>query len=171
MLPRRAKTSPLRLLMVTLLAGLLVQPAWGQGRPPPRGPAPTAPAPAPIAGDVDVQVMVVHGTDTHSRIDARLKSILQYLKFMNHTGYSLLSEDDHELAEGQHHTFPVVGNRRIDVELISRDAKQARIRIRMFSGKAKTVETVIAVHRNKSFIISGPKHDGGELILAFTAKY
>jgi len=126
---------------------------------------------APVSGDVEIEVMVVHGTDSHSKVDARLKPILQYLRFMPHTGYGLLSQDEHKMGVGGDHTFPVVGNRRIEVELIHRDAKQARIRIRMFSGKAKTVETVIAVHRNKSFIITGPKHDNGELILAFTARY
>jgi len=163
-----------RLGAALLVAGLLFQPAaaWAQGgRPPPRRPAPTQQAPAPVSGKVDVQLMVVHGTDAHKRIDASLKPIMQHLRYMPHTGYTLLSSDNHDIGVGGHHDFPVEGGRKVDIKLISVDARQAKIRVEFYQGKVKKMETVVAIHRNKAFVIVGPKHDGGELILAITSRY
>ena len=111
----RARVLASTLAAALLMAGLLFQPAasWAQGgRPPPSRPSPEAPAPAPVTGKVDVELMVVHGTDAHSRIDASLKPIMQHLRYMPHTGYTLLSRDDHDISEGGHHDFPVEGGRR-----------------------------------------------------------
>lgn len=155
-----------------LVAGLLLQPtsALSQGgRPPPNRPAPSAPA--PVSGKVNVELMVVHGTDAHNRIDASLKPIMQHLRFMPHTGYTLLSQADHDINQGGHHGFPVEGGRRVDVKLISLDGRQAKIRVEFYQGKVKKMETVLAIHRNKAFVIVGPKHDNGELILAITPRY
>lgn len=175
---RRTRRGPSwlsRFGLVAAVSGLLLQsvgPAFAQGgRPPPRRPAATAGAKAPVSGKVDLQVMVVHGTDSHARIDASLKPIMKHLRYMPHKGYTLLSQADHDLGVGGHHGFPLAGGRRLDVKLISVDASQAKIRVEVYQGKVRKMESVLAVHRNKAFLITGPKHDNGELILAITPRY
>lgn len=152
---------------------LLLQPATSAlaqgGRPPPRRPTPSAQA--PVNGKVDLQVMAVHGTDGHARIDARLKPIMKHLRYMPHQGYDLLSQDDHDLSVGGHHTFPLAGGHHLDVKLLSVDASNAKIRVEVYQGKVRKMEAALAVHRNKAFLITGPKHDNGELILAITPRY
>ena len=157
-----------------LIAGLLVSPtaSFAQGgRPPPTRSGAGQQAPAPVTGKVDLQVLIVHGTDAHDRIDASLKPIMKHLRYLPHKGYTLLSSDHHDIAQGGHHSFPVEGGRRLDAKVLSVDARQAKVRVEMYQGKTRKMETVLAVYRNKAFVISGPKHDGGELILAITPRY
>lgn len=157
-----------------LVAGLLSQSSvsWAQGgRPPPARPTPSQQDAKPVTGKVDIQLMVVHGTDAHNRVDPDLKAIMKYLRYLPHKGYALLSSDDSALSVNSDHSFPVEGGRRVDVKLLSVDQKQAKIHIEFFQGKTRKMETTVAVNRNKSFMLSGPKHDNGELILAISARY
>lgn len=160
----------LRIAVIVLLAGLIVTPAFAQTRPPPRRPAQTT-QPAPVSNKVSVQLMVVRATNAHQRIDADLKDVLQHLRFFNFTGYELLSKQTHAISVGSDHTYAVEGDRRVKVDVLSRDERQVKLRVRMFDAKDRKLDTTVSIHRNKSFLIGGPEVGDGVLILPLTARY
>ncbi len=146
------------------LVGVAPQ-ALAQSRPP-------APAPsAPVAQKVAVEVMVVHATNAHTRVDARLKAMLSHLKHLNYTGYEVLDVRANDLTPGQESSFAIAGGKRMVVGLIEHDERQARLRVRMYSGSRGLLDTTVSVHRNRSFIVAGPEYEGGVLILPMTASY
>lgn len=152
------------------LAGTLLSatPALAQ----PASPRPAARPPQPAAGKVQVEVMVVHATNSHQRVDPRLGGVMKSLKFLKFQGFELLNTHTDGLSVGQEATFTVVGGRRVRVQLISRDERQATLRIRMFnSADNQRIDTTVSVHRNRSFMVAGPRHRDGVLILPVSAKY
>ena len=159
------------MLVLGLLA--LCVPAMAQSRPPrpTSRPAVASQAKAPLASKVGIEVMVVHATQGQPMVDSRLKSIMQHLRFLQFKRFSLLDKHRATLAMNSESTFSIRGGRRLKVQLLSRDARQARIRVRMFNDKGKLLDTTVSIHRNRSFILAGPKHDGGVLILPVTARY
>lgn len=164
----------LRLLAVMFAVTLTSSHAFAQARPrPPPGPRP-APAQeaAPVAGKVDIGVMVVHATNAHNRVDPKLEPVMQHLRFLNFKGFTLLSEKNASVSDGQEHTFTIAGNRQVRVTLLEHDAKQAKIRVQMFDPNgSKKLDTTVSVFRNKSFMVAGPKHDDGVLVLPLTPRY
>lgn len=164
-----------RAMMPLLLAGLAVgllggTPAFAQGRPPPTGGSLVAPT-ASLPAKVSIDTMVVHATNSHSQVDSRLASMLPHLQHLSYTGYSVLDTRRDEVSPGGEASFTVAGDRRVTVQLIDRDATQARIRVGMYAGSRRLLDTTVSIHRNKSFIVAGPEYEGGVLMLPMTARY
>lgn len=151
---------------VGLLLMGTASPALAQSRPPP-----SASARAPVSGKVGIEVMVVHATNQTTGADSRLSSVAGYLKHLKYRGFKLLSQQSSTLSVGQNHTFRVAGGRSIQVDLLSRDDQAAKLRVRMFKGSGKLLETTVSVRRNKSFMVAGPKYEDGVLVLPLTARY
>lgn len=124
-----------------------------------------------VSGKVDIEVMVVHASNSHNRVDPSLQPVMQHLRFTNFKGFKMLSKEAKGINLSQDHTYTVAGGRRLKIKLLERDAKRAKIRIEMFNAKNKILDTTVSIHRNKSFMVAGPKHDGGVLVLPLTARY
>jgi hypothetical protein len=124
-----------------------------------------------VSGKVNIEVMVVHASNTHNRVDPSLQPVMQHLRFLSFKGFKMLSKDAKGIGVGQDHTYSVAGGRRVKIKLLERDVKRAKIRIEMYNAKRKILDTTVSVHRNKSFMVAGPKHEGGVLVLPLTARY
>ena len=134
-------------------------------------PRPVPARPASVARAVDVQLMVVHANNEHDRVDARLGDLRAHLRHMSYTGYDVLQTQNESLTDGQEARYAVAGSREIKVELVDHDGENARLRIRMFTGDRKVLDTTVSVRRNRSFIVMGPSHNDGVLILPITVSY
>lgn len=168
------------LASIVLGVGLLwpADDAMAQQRPPPpptgatrpvATPAPAAPA---AAGPVSVQVMCVRGTKSNDRVDPELKPMLKQLAFIDYTGFDLLSDSTVSLAVGADSTFAIEGGRKVKVELLDRDDMVARLRVRMFNSEGeKALDTTVSVHRNRSFMVAGPRVGDDVLIMPITVTY
>jgi hypothetical protein len=157
---------------IVLCGSLTSHGAIAQGRPAPSRPAPSAPA-APMASKVSVEIMVVHASNKYDRTDAALAPVMKHLRFLQaqYSGFKLLSKESRPVAVGGEHTFSVVGGRRVKVNVVERNPSQVKVRIRMFNESGAMLDTTVSIHRNKSFMVGGPKYDDGVLILPLTARY
>ena len=124
------------------------------------------------SGKVTLELPVVHATSAHSRVDPKLKDVARYLKNLRYTGYELLGTQRAQLSSRGSQTFSIVGNRKVKVELLQREAKRVRVRVRITGAKgANLLDTTLWVNRNGTFIVAGPKHKEGILVLPLTARY
>ena len=123
-------------------------------------------------GRVDLRVHVIHATEAHATIDPRLEKLQRYLRHLRYTGYDLLETKKVPLSARGKQTFSIAGDRKVTVELLSKDAKKARLRVKIIGRKGqKLLDTTLAVPRNGTFIVAGPKYKGGILVLPLTARY
>lgn len=134
-------------------------------------PAAEAPDRPPMKSKVEIELMVVHATNAHSNVDPRLKPVVQHLRFLQFKGFSMLSHEEKLLAVGSGHTFDVAGDRKVTIDVVERDEVQVKLRVRMSNDRGMFLDTTIRIHRNKSFMVGGPDHDGGKLLLPITAHY
>lgn len=148
--------------LALLMAGAVVAPevAMAQQRP----------AAQNEAGKVQIEVMVVHATNS-GRVDPRLRDLQRQLDQMRFTGFEVLSTSSDSLAEGQNTTVNVAGGHKLKVRLIEKDARNARVRIELLKGNEKRLDTTVTIPRDRIFLVGGPKHDGGKLILPITVDY
>lgn len=124
----------------------------------------------PMAARTQVRVQVVHATN-NGRVDPALKPLEAQLKFTKYTGFAQLSTAGAQLAEGGDTVVNVDATRRLRVELIERGPAQAKVRVRLTENGANLLDTTVSIPRDKTFIIGGPKYDGGVLILPVTVSY
>ncbi|MES2640116.1 MAG: hypothetical protein V4850_11555 [Myxococcota bacterium] len=168
----------LRVLLPAMLCLVLAYAsgtAVAQNRPAPASgspaPAPTGPGAKPVASRVDVQISVVHATDSESGIDPRLSALASSFRYFKYKGYRLLSTQDADVSVGEDHSFPIEGNRRLKVTLISRDDARARVRVEMTSDDGKLLDTTVSINRGGTFIVAGPRFKDGILMLPVRADY
>lgn len=126
---------------------------------------------AAVPARVSVDVRVVHATRTHNRIDARLTKIMPLFKHQPYTGYDLVSEETVKLGTGAEASAAITGGRRLTVKLLDHDATQARVRIRLFRDDKVVTDSTVTIHRNRTFMIAGPKYQEGILIMPLSVRY
>jgi hypothetical protein len=119
----------------------------------------------PMKPKVEVELMVVHATNAHDRVDERLRPVLQHLRFLQYKGFTLLSAEEKQISVGSGHTFSVAGSRKVTIDVVERDELQVKLRVRMLNERGVFLDSTIRIHRNKSFMVGGPDHDGGKLLL------
>lgn len=171
-------------LLGTLSTAALAQPAPAPGpraRPVPAAPATPAPPATPAspaapssevsAGKVNVVVSVVFATNAHNRVDPRLNDLTRHLSHLRYTGYELLNTQSLSLSQDKAQSFTLEGGRKLTVTLLGRDDNKARLRVEIAGGSGKLLDTTLSVNRNGTFIVAGPKHKDGILVLPLSARY
>lgn len=165
----------MRRLLPLLLAGLLASSsaAVAQSRP---GPTPRAPqaeqGDKAKATKVEIRVMEVYATDTHSKVDPKLDRLTRYLSHLRYTGFELLDSHSVSLAPNGSQTFTIAGGRKMEITVLGKDDRRVRMRVEVTGGKGgKLLDTTLSVNRNGTFIVAGPKYRDGVLVLPLTAKY
>ena len=124
------------------------------------------------AAKVTLTMPVVYATESHKRIDPKLESVARYLKHLRYTGFELLDTQRVQLSARGKESFNIAGGRKVIVELLSRDARRAQVRVQVRGSKdRKLMDTTLWVNRNGTFIVAGPRHKEGILVLPLTARY
>jgi hypothetical protein len=157
-------------LAVLLLALLAAMPASAQSRPAPR-PAPAEATARPAAAKVALQVLVVHATDSVTGVDPRIKGLESSFRYFKYKGYKLLTTQNAEVAPDGVANFVIAGARKVRVTLISVDEARAKLHVEILIGEARLFDTTVNITRGGTFIISGPKHEDGILMLPVRATY
>jgi hypothetical protein len=148
-----------------LAFSILSAPAFGQQRPG------AGPSNAAAKAPVQVQLWTVHATDAHQQMDTRLKRIAKHLANLKFRGFDLLGKQNASLGVQARDTFKIVGKRTVEVTVLSRDEKRVRVRVRVRGPKGKLLDTTVAIRRNGFFMVAGPPHKGGVLVLPIFARY
>jgi len=160
-------------MMLTLLSFAVSSPARadGPGSGHRRPGAQQSNRSAPKAAKVDLQLLVVHATDSHERVDPKLKALTRYLSHLRFTGYELL--ETHRVHIGAHgeDSFTIAGDRKVYIEVLSKDERRVRLRVQIKGKGGKLLDTTLSVNRNGTFIVAGPRYKGGILVLPLTARY
>jgi hypothetical protein len=123
------------------------------------------------SGKVSVKLLVVAATDKHEGIDPRLQPLARHLNFLRYKGYDLLDTYTSTVGPDADASFTIDGGRRVTVSLLKKNPERAQFRIQMFNQAGKLLDTTLSVNRNGTFIVAGPKHGDGILILPLQVRY
>lgn len=124
------------------------------------------------AGDrVRVQVLLVHATAGESYMDPALRRWGRHLRHLRYDSYKLLERRRAALLPDRGREFEILGDRRIEVTLLRKNERNARLRVQMYRRGQRLVDTTVTVNRNGTFIMAGPAHQDGILVLPITASY
>ena len=120
---------------------------------------------------VRVRVWSVHAIKSGARMDEDLKRVAKHLKRLDYGSFDLLRKDGAGVPPKGTRKIEIAGGKTVRVTVIERNAERARVRVRIGDGSSVVLDTTVAIRRNGFFIVAGPRHKGGILVLPIFARY
>jgi len=171
------KKNLIALCLAALLSSAVAPAAEAQQRPRPQQIAQAGPrggggaGKAAAASKVQANIMVVHASEDGSYIDPKLKNLERHLQHLKYSSYRVMTQESLELSQDSDKNVDVEGGWDVNITLLSTSGDKARFRVRVSSKKGNLADITIAVARGRTFVVSGPKYNGGILLIPITAKF
>lgn len=119
---------------------------------------------------VEVRIGAVFASNTEQSFDQRLATLRQQFDTLfPYTSYRLIKEERRMVAWGRQAGFDLPGGRYLLV--IPREYKDGRVsmKLMMVEGSRPLFDTVIGLRNQGTFLVGGPRHQDGVLIIAIGA--
>ena len=123
--------------------------------------------PAAAQEKVEIRVTVVHATHQGTQVDAALEDLKRQLHDFGFTSYRLKEQKTLGLGMKEKGTVPLPDTRVLEVTPLAREP-DGRLKIQVTIGPKKILDTTVIVEPGGTFIIGGPKYEGGVLMIAVT---
>ena len=132
-------------------------PAWGQ-------------EPPQENSEVELRIGAVLASNTGNSFDSRLTSLRRpFDSLFPYSSYRLLHEERRRVGWRREAEFRIPGGRYLIV--IPREYKDGRVALSLMliQGSRALVNTALALRNHGTFLVGGPNHRGGVLIIAIGA--
>lgn len=118
-----------------------------------------------------VTVLEIVAENTGQGLAAELKDLKKDLEKLNYSTYRLSNTYDMNLSFTQARDLKILGECTLvlTAEGVDENGK-ILLKVKLSSGKDKGLETLMRIPDGGTFLIGGPAHGKGVIILAFTAK-
>lgn len=129
------------------------------------------PAVAETQGRCEVRIGAVVASNTGRLFDPRLANLKpQFDSLFPYSSYRLLMNESRRVQWGSRAGFDLPGGRYLLV--IPREYKDGRVslKILLIDGSRALVDTVLALRNQGTFLVGGPRHKQGVLIISIGAR-
>ncbi|HWO43930.1 MAG TPA: hypothetical protein VNO43_19230 [Candidatus Eisenbacteria bacterium] len=116
---------------------------------------------------VRVTIGTILASNQSDEVDARLAPIKHQFRAFKYRSYRLLKEESQTVAWGSSATFDIPGGRRLVVSPENFREKQIALKVRLEGGEK--LDTTVKLQNRGHFMLGGPPHEGGVLILSISA--
>jgi hypothetical protein len=148
------KKPPLRVLLFSLLAMLAVAVS---------GTAQTQPQ------NIEVRIGAILASNQNDEFDARLKGLEKQLRVLKYRSYRLLTDKSENIPRNGNKVFEIPGGRSLMVTPQEFQDNRIALQVRLTDGKKPLLDTTVRIANKGNFILGGPPHEGGVLVLSISA--
>jgi hypothetical protein len=118
---------------------------------------------------VQVKIGTILATNESDQFDARLKPMERQLKVMKYRSYRLLKEDSQSVPWNDNATFEIPGGRSLAISPQDLKDKQIALKVRLTEGTKPLLDTTVRLQGRGYFLLGGPPHEGGALVISISA--
>lgn len=125
------------------------------------------------SGDCTVTVLEIVAENTGQGLAEELKSLQKDLERLNYTTYRLNNTHETRITFSQPHNLTLLGDHSLVLTAEGTDDNgmiRLKVKLSPKGSKDKALETLMRIPDGGTFLIGGPSHGKGVLILAFTAR-
>ena len=134
-----------------MLLSAIAAPAWGQEA-------------------VDVRIGAVLASNSGQGFDPRLVSMRrQFHTLFPYTSYNLVKEERQRILPGAKAGFEIPGGRYLLVTSSGMKDERVSLHVMLIEGSRPVVDTALTLRKHATFLVGGPRHQGGVLIIAIGA--
>jgi hypothetical protein len=148
------KKPPLRVLLFSLLSMLAVA-VTGTAQKQPQ--------------NVEVRIGAILASNQSDEFDARLKGLEKQLRVLKYRSYRLLKEESQNIPWQGNKLFEIPGGRSLMVAPQEFQDNRIGLTVRQTDGKKPLLDTTVRIANKGNFILGGPPHEGGVLVLSISA--
>ena len=118
---------------------------------------------------VQVTIRTILASNKNGDYDTKLKGMEQQLKSLKYRSYRSLKDDSKNIAWHESQSFEIPGGRMLTVEPQEFQDNRIALKVRLTENDKPVVDTTVKIANKGHFILGGPPHEGGALVLSISA--
>jgi hypothetical protein len=118
---------------------------------------------------VQVRIRTILAGNKSDEFDAKLKDMEQQLKPLKYRSYRSLKDDSQNVPWQGTKSFDIPGGRLLSVAPQEFQNNRISLKVRLTEGDKPAVDTTVGIPNKGNFILGGPAHEGGTLVLSISA--
>jgi hypothetical protein len=123
----------------------------------------------PSFRSVQITIKTIAAGKQSSEFDPRLAPLEKQLKALNYRSYRLMKEETQTARWQGNANFEIPGGRVLTVRPQEVTNNQLGLRVQLRQGDKPQLETTVRLNNGGNFILGGPPHEGGVLVLSISA--
>jgi hypothetical protein len=118
---------------------------------------------------VQVSIGTILASNQNDEFDANLKGLETQLRVLKYRSYRLLKNDSQTVPWRGEKVFEIPGGRSLTVTPQGFQDNRISLKVRLTQGQKPVLDTTVKIPNKGNFILGGPPHEGGALVLSISA--
>jgi hypothetical protein len=118
---------------------------------------------------VYVTIGTILASNQKDELDAKLKGMENQLKVLKYRSYRSLKDESQRVPWQGSGVFEIPGGRSLTVAPQEFRNNRIALKVRLTEGQKPLLDTTVRIPNKGNFILGGPPHDGGALVLSISA--
>ncbi|HKY06717.1 MAG TPA: hypothetical protein VJQ55_00670 [Candidatus Binatia bacterium] len=118
---------------------------------------------------VQVTIGTILASNQGDDFDAQLKGMETQLKVLKYRSYRLLKNESQTVPWRGDRVFEIPGGRSLTVAPQNFQDNRVSLKVRLTHGQKPLLDTTVKIPNKGNFILGGPPHEGGALVLSISA--
>jgi hypothetical protein len=118
---------------------------------------------------VQVRIGTILANNQNDEFDPKLKGMESQLRVLKYRSYKLLKEESQNVPWQGSNNFEIPGGRFLMVAPQEFQDNRIGLKVRLTQGQKPLLDTTVRISNRGNFILGGPPHEGGVLVLSISA--
>lgn len=118
---------------------------------------------------VQVTIRTILAGNKSDEFDPKLKDMEAQLKPLKYRSYRSLKDDGQSVPWQGTRSFEIPGGRSLTVAPQEFQNNRIALKVRLTEGEKPVLDTTVRITNKGNFILGGPPHEGGTLVLSISA--
>ncbi len=118
---------------------------------------------------VQVSIGTILASNKSDKFDAQLKGLESQLRVLKYRSYRLLKNESQTVPWQGDKAFEIPGGRFLTVTPQDLRDNQISLKVRLTQGQKPLIDTTVRIPNRGNFLLGGPPHEGGALVLSISA--
>jgi hypothetical protein len=118
---------------------------------------------------VQVTIRSILAGDKNDEFDPKLKGMEPQLKPLKHRSYRALKDETQTIPWHGSKAFEIPGGRSLTIAPQEFQDNRIGLKVRLTQGDKPLIDTTVKIANKGNFILGGPAHEGGSLVLSISA--
>jgi hypothetical protein len=118
---------------------------------------------------VRVSIGTILASNQNDDFDVKLKGMEGQLKVLKYRSYRLLKNESQTVPWRGEKVFEIPGGRSLTVMPEEFKDNRVSVKVRLTQGQKPVLDTTVKIPNKGNFILGGPPHEGGALVLSISA--
>lgn len=118
---------------------------------------------------VQVSIGTILASNQSDEFDAQLKGLESQLRVLKYRSYRLLKSESQTVPWKGDRAFEIPGNRNLTVAPQEFRDNRISLKVRLTQGQKPVIDTTVRIPNKGNFLLGGPPHEGGALVLSISA--